>query len=606
MREAGMTPHTLDLHIACRTGTIDEVRRLLDESPDLVNRPRPADGCSPLHCAAFGGQTEVVDELLRRAASVAARDRSGYTPLHYAAFAGSTGIARRLMDAGADPLASNDSRTTVLHAAAAGGALDLVEQLLDRGVPPDTPNLYGETPLHRAAQANRLDVVRRLMERGATIDPVDRYHLGPVQKAAIGGAVEALEWLVDSGCSLDERDLCGDTPLHGAAGIGRASATRWLLERGVDVDSKNAEGRTPLHAAARRGAADVVDALLARGADPNAVDALGQSPLHVAAASGRAESASLLIAAGSLLDAADAEDRTPLDLAATYARRSAYRALSEYGARGRTSPAAVQALVARPAAQSELVIWYLGNSGWAVRSARRFLVIDYAPDGDNGEEACLPNGRVVAGALPGLPVTVLVTHHHADHFSPRILDWAEGRDVRYVFGWDAQVGTSGQRFLDAGHANVGGVRVTAIPSTDSGSAFLIEVDGFRIYHAGDHSAAEIPPEPAFADGVASLGERFAPVDLAFLPVFGCGLPSVASLRAGNDLAIDCLAPRAVFPMHVSWTGHFYREEKRRLEAVHPGQQVVAVGAPGDRCLYRGGRILEGVPWSAGGSCACEA
>jgi L-ascorbate metabolism protein UlaG (beta-lactamase superfamily) len=194
-----------------------------------------------------------------------------------------------------------------------------------------------------------------------------------------------------------------------------------------------------------------------------------------------------------------------------------------------------------------------------------------------------------------LPITVFVTHHHGDHFAPRILDWADGRDVRYVFGWDAPVETAGHRFLDAGHANVDGVGVTAIPSTDSGAAFLIEADGFRIYHAGDHAAAEIPPEPAFADGVVSLGERFAPVDVAFLPVFGCGLPSVASLRAGNDLTIDCLAPRAVFPMHVAWTGHFYREEKRRLEPVRPGQQVVAVGVPGDRCLYRAGRVLEVVP-----------
>jgi len=582
-----MEPLTPKLHDACRTGAIEDICRWLDESPSLLNRPDLTNGCALLHHAAYGGQEDIVGELLRRGANIDARDRSGLTPLHYAAFVGASEIARRLICEGADPSAVNDSLTTVLHLAAAGGALDLVQELLGRGFPPDVRNLYGETPLHRAAQRDRLDVVRRLVERGASTNPTDRYLLTPVHKAAIGGSTSVLEWLAGRGAPLDVRDLLGDTPLHAAGGTGRTEVVRWLLKHGADAAARNAEAATPLHAAAGRGAGGVVALLLSHGADPNATDALGRSPLHVAAERGATDAIEPLVAGGAHVDAEDAERRTPLDAAATYGRWELHQALADLGASGRIKPTSVRDLVGRSSDADELAIWYLGNSGWAIRTAGQLLVIDYAPNGDDGEEASLLNGRIVADERPDLPVTVLVTHHHADHFSPRILDWT---DVRYVFGWDAPVEATGHRFAGPGRATIGDVRVTAIPSTDAGAAFLIEIGRFRIYHAGDHAASEIPPEAAFVDGVIDLGERFAPVDIAFLPVFGCGLPDVEPLRAGNDLTIDNLAPRAVVPMHVGWTGHFYREEQRRLRSFDPERQVVAVAQPGDRFLYRAGCV----------------
>ena len=294
---------------------------------------------------------------------------------------------------------------------------------------------------------------------------------------------------------------------------------------------------------------------------------------------------------------ADVDNRTPRDVAAFYGRRKACQALLDQGATGRIDLAAVRALVDRPSRDGELAIWYLGNSGWAIRSANHLLIIDFVPGGADVESSLL-NGQIVAEELPDLPITILVSHHHTDHFSPRILDIADGRDVRFVFGWDAPIETPGHRFTEAGEATLRNIRVAAIPSTDTGSAFLIEANGFRIYHAGDHTAAETPPEEAFTSGIAELA-RFAPVDLAFVPIFGCGLPNVESLRGGNDWTIERLAPRAVFPIHVRWTGHFYREEKHRLEALGLHRQVVATSLPGDRYLYRDGRVDTLAPLSQG-------
>ncbi len=583
------------LHDACHTGTIEDVRRLLTLHPELVNHSRAEDGCRPLHLAAFAGRLQIVNDLLDRDAEIHAGDRTGYTPLHYAAAGGAVDVVHRLIYAGADLHATNDSHTSVLHMAAAGGIVDLVKELLQLGFAPDTPNLYGETPLHRAAQGNRLDVVRALVGQGASVDAVDRYAMVAVHKAAIGGAVEVLDQLVDFGASLTVVDLLGDTPLHAAAGMARTDAVRWLIDQSVDVDTSNAEQATPLHAAARRGATEALDLLLSRGAKPDASDALGRTPLHVAAAEGRSEMLGTLAREGATVDVEDRTRNTPCDLAATYGRPGAYQVLSDLGGTGSIEPAAVRKLIGHLPSQGEAAVWYLGHSGWAIRTANHFLVIDYAPDGPDGDEGSLLNGRIVTAELPNLPITVLVTHHHADHFSPRVLEWQIDHNVRYVFGWHAEVDAPGHRFTGAGDLSLDGLGITAVPSTDSGVAFLIEVDGLRIYHAGDHAATQIPPEAAFAEGVRQLGDRFAPIDLAFLPVFGCGLPNIVSLRAGNDLTLNCLSPRVVAPMHVGWTGHFYREEKRRIESTHRDISVVAVSQPGDRYSVREGRAVPLMP-----------
>ena len=584
----------MNLHEACHTGAIEDVHRLLTAHPELLNHPRIADGCTPLHVAALAGRVNIVDDLLNRGASVDVCDRAGYAPIHYAASAGAAGVVRRLITSGADLHAVNDSLTTVLHMAAAGGSIELIQEMLGYGIAPDIPNLYGETPLHRAAQANQSEAVQLLIERGAAIDAADRYAMTPVQKAAIGGAVEVLGQLCDRGARLDVADLLDDSPLHAAAGMARVDAARWLLDHGVDINVQNAEHATALHAAAKRGPTELLTLLLERGADPNATDALGRSPLHIAAAEGQAALLAPLVQHGADPNLPDHAGHTPADVAAIYGHRAARQAMTALAGTARIVPEAVRGWIDR-APQGEATLWYLGHSGWAIRTANHFLVIDYAPDGPDEDEASLLNGRIVAAELPDLPTTVLVTHHHADHFSPRILEWQADRDIRYVFGWNADVDAPAHRFAAAGDLSLDDLKITAIPSTDSGVAFLIEADRLRIYHAGDHAAMQPPPEPNFAKGMSRLGDRFAPIDLAFLPVFGCGLPNIESLRAGNDLTLNRLLPRIVAPMHVGWTGHFYREEKRRLESMRSNVCVIAASHPGDRYSIRNGHAAPFAP-----------
>ena len=64
---------------------------------------------TPLHVAAGGARTKLVELLLRKGAAVDARDSDGATALHHAARAGSNAAVVALIEAGADPQAADSA-----------------------------------------------------------------------------------------------------------------------------------------------------------------------------------------------------------------------------------------------------------------------------------------------------------------------------------------------------------------------------------------------------------------------------------------------------------------------------------------------------------------
>jgi len=582
----------LTIWSAARQGDLESLQTMLADSPDAIHQ-QADDGCTALHYAAFGGSNEAVALLLEAGSDPNARAFAGHTPLHYAAFAGHSDVFRRLQAAGSNVHAVDDSLTTMLHGAAASGATDIVEALLAEGVPADIANLYGELPVHRAAQHNQLAIVQRLLDLGTDPNPIDRYGMSVLHKAAIGGAVETASWLLDKDFDSMADDIVGDTPMHSAASIGRLPMAECLLDRDLSPDVRNHDEATPLHNAAIAGHADIVTLLLERSADASATDVLGRTPLHLAALRGHTDIVRSLAAIEETKAAADVNGHRPVELAAFYGRTAAWEMLASDQAKASSelTPATVKTIVGRSVPQGEMMAWYLGHSGWAVRTQRHLFIIDYAPGEPEREDASLINGRIDPAEWGNLTVFVIATHHHGDHFDLRILEW-DHPSLRRVYGWDAPEEMAGFRFTDQEFKRIGNVVVASIPSTDAGSAFLIEVDGVSFYHAGDHAAGNVPIEPEFSEGIDWLADQFAPIQAAFLPVFGCGLPSPDTLRAGNAYTIEKLSPDAALPMHIGWTSHFYRQFERWARESSLDVGLGIADQPGDRFLIRNGTIEQ--------------
>jgi ankyrin repeat protein len=153
---------------AAAFGDLDRLTELLAEDPQLVDA-MSGDGFTPLHLAAFFGQTDAVRLLLARGATV---DRNGTgwmtgTPLHAAASGSHASVVRMLLEAGGDPNNRQRHGYTPLHSAAANGDLESVDLLLESGADAWAANDAGETALVLAERSGDLVIVERLRDATA-------------------------------------------------------------------------------------------------------------------------------------------------------------------------------------------------------------------------------------------------------------------------------------------------------------------------------------------------------------------------------------------------------------------------------------------------------
>jgi L-ascorbate metabolism protein UlaG (beta-lactamase superfamily) len=243
-----------------------------------------------------------------------------------------------------------------------------------------------------------------------------------------------------------------------------------------------------------------------------------------------------------------------------------------------------------------VAVWWLGQSGFLIKSRGGRLVIDpYLSESLTRKYAGTgrEHVRMTAAPLRGeeLPVVqlALASHKHSDHLDPDtiveltrrshcplglpapLLDHARGLGIPE----SSLVGLVAGQVLEAA-----GFRVRAVPSAHEGLdtdaqgrhlylGFVVEMDGLRLYHSGDGLVY---------DGLEGwLGD--SPFDAMFLPINGRdpsrGVPGNMSAAEAVDLA-SRVRPRFVVPHHYDMftfntapVGDFLREARRLPPGVTP-------------------------------------
>ncbi|NLH16551.1 MAG: hypothetical protein GX455_08230 [Phycisphaerae bacterium] len=293
-----MTP----MKMAARYGDFETIKSLVEGgvSPngELEN------GITPLHLAAYGGYTKIVEYLISKGADVNlcrsdAHWNNGCTALHAAASAGHVEIMKFLLGKGAvvdhgtgDSVCYSSMGTgTALAQAVKCGQVQAVEfllvkgadprnahvagrsvlsyvrdstvaaMLIDRGISVDTPDNQGITPLFRACQSDNAAVVQLLLLKG--VKP------RMIHEEVYLGQMDRIREQVKTGSSVNETYF-GEPPLMFAR---TRPIAELLIDLGADIRFTRLTGAPsdPIYRACLFGRIEVVELFLDRGIDMNEV-----------------------------------------------------------------------------------------------------------------------------------------------------------------------------------------------------------------------------------------------------------------------------------------------------------------------------------------------
>lgn len=264
---------------------------------------------------------------------------------------------------------------------------------------------------------------------------------------------------------------------------------------------------------------------------------------------------------------------------------------------------------------------YIWHDCFVARTPECSIVFDYLTDPRAGEGE-LP--RFVESDNPEetlprhLPLYVLVSHHHKDHFTRDIFRWAElFPNVRYILSKDTMricrhvfspTAVYGGPKVDPARLTVlrpgesfddGTVRVRAFGSTDIGNSYLVQAGGARFFHAGDLNAwiwkdESTPGEVKMAldDYRRKLGDITA--FLQTLPDGGrvdfCMFPVDSRIGSGYStgaaMFLEAVETVRFFPMHFCLGTPAEREIRLRdagrfdLYGAGSGAEFILLSSPG--------------------------
>lgn len=584
----------LPIHAVARTGNLEIARLLLDAGTPVD--AGDSDNSTPLDVAAMMGHGPLVALFIEKGANINHRDRNGACPISFAATSAREAVAMQLVDAGADLSYKNDEGETLLHKSCERNMPGFTAYLLDHGAVVDAMDQHGMTPLCLASMAGHIETVRLLLEHGASVNPAGENAGNPLLFTAWRNNVDCAKLLLERGAEVDKGAEGGRSPLLGAARSSAVEMVKLLIEHGAVVNGMTALGETPLVMASGAGSAGAVKALLDAKADPNiGDDGSGRSALQLAAICGYAEIAKLLIESGAGVDAAGSYGRTPLQLARYYGNAEVTEILEKNGASSDKMKKIERSTAAfGKIGDEEAVIWFLGHSGWAIKTKNHFLVFDFWPYGTRPSKPGLCNGWIDPPEIKSGNVEVFVSHFHQDHYSPEIFSWKEQiPGVEYFLGLRPRDQVPPYEYMEGRmEKEYGDLKLTTIPSTDAGVGMVIEVDGLTIFHAGDHTNGKDGMMKEYSDEIDYLKSKGIKPDICFMGILGCSLGNPPQVRDGVIYALETLNPKVFIPMHAQTRESDYRTFidgiKDRFESI----QMAVPGNRGDHFVYSKGKIND--------------
>jgi ankyrin repeat protein len=147
---------------------------MLDSCAAIVNNGSSSNGLSGLMVAAQNSDMEMLRFLMKAGANLNATQTTGWTPLLYAVYGGNADVVKELiMNNAAVSPRMNDQGWTALMLATYQEYEDIAQLLLDNGADPNEQDQEGWTTLMIAANKGNINIVKSLLEKGVDVNAKD-------------------------------------------------------------------------------------------------------------------------------------------------------------------------------------------------------------------------------------------------------------------------------------------------------------------------------------------------------------------------------------------------------------------------------------------------
>ncbi len=615
------------LYWAAFGGKNDMIRYLLDKGLD-INQLKP-NGRTPLNKAAQGGRIYAFELLLERGANLPTTNSAKELLFQDAVAGGNLRIVKYLINLGYNPRQITSEGEISIFSALWSKSTDLMSYLIDQGADVNQLNEGGSSLLWVAIDLHKKDFVRLLIDKGANLNLAVKDGLTPFF-LAVRECPDVLQNMLDKGVDINRKDKYGDTALLVSVNNDSLIALQTLLRYKADLNIQNKNGQTALILACQIQNEEIAGLLIKAGSALEIRDVNGRSAMHIAVLNGNPVLVKALIDAGADLNAKDKDGFTALDYALKYAYKDIARLLKSKHAKTEYKNAS-QAVGKIDLSHEKNVIgvWYLGDSGIAVRSGQNLLIFDYlkpqVPNINpslytNPRERQTPanpslyNGWINPDEIKGLNVYVFVTNRSMDPLNrgKGILELKDQiPNVKYVFGFDTQPGFQNYMYprlpryepIRGSKTDSNGVSVTSIKFKQEYMhrfedliGYCVKVNGITIWYSGCFFNKSDTLSVAFKAGINSLVADNPEIDLAFLPVAVPGRGNYADLKQNSDYFVKKIKPKTIVPVHIasrviddSWSSASPEIDNsiwtNATQAMGYGQKTKVFQNPGDHFIF---------------------
>jgi L-ascorbate metabolism protein UlaG (beta-lactamase superfamily) len=216
-----------------------------------------------------------------------------------------------------------------------------------------------------------------------------------------------------------------------------------------------------------------------------------------------------------------------------------------------------------------LKVHYFYNSGWMIETPKHAIVIDFIPHKTAGITYLQQLLQKASDQNKNL--LLMFTHDHNDHFDKSVVELAKQfPKIQFVFGWNykSDVPKSMKTMINRDSIITNDYKIYSHVSTDDGVGFLLQIDGYNIYHAGDHALWADQLTQQFTDELNFIRGKTKQVDIAFVPAARgmftkCAYDSV--IAKGLELSANILKPRVIALQHLGCEDKFSVYEQAHEE-----------------------------------------